>query len=241
MDIEAKEKIQEIVDQSHRIAPRKGLAKDVTIGLLSVSKQVREEAMPLLYGVNIWSIRFSGDNGYTTCLRSIPEHGLKLIKHVYIEVNNQRAWEDPKLDDDSCRINHDLASLCNNLRSNTEKLKTLTVKYKTCYDGWVEEVRVLVDETADASHSPPTMPGAIMVTLQRQYGFAIKEFAKYSRLFKYQNCLDPLKILEDHVSELSLAGDMSQAYINEIVTAISPAVVTERKKPHHPVIQNLEL
>lgn len=56
----------------------------------------------------------------------------------------------------------------------------------------------------------------------------VKPTAARIGLFKFQNYLEPLKTLTGRIQELSVRGDVSQAYIDEIIAAIKPTVVTER-------------
>lgn len=187
--------------------------------------QVSHESRLVLFGDNTFLVHF-GNKGASAVLSLISKADLKLVKHICVVVQNKRSLQDPQLPSDTERIKSDMEYrfIKNLLLNNDVELKTLEVRYNSAYHGSVEEVRGLVDATADSSDVPAGMTAALMCDDRGRQFVVTKESAIACGLFRSQACLEPLKLLAGRVRELSLAGDISQGYINKLISAIKPAV-----------------
>lgn len=123
-------------------------------------------------------------------------------------INNDRCWTDPLLSQESSVVRASLSGIVEQLNQQGMKVKTLNVFYTTIFDGEVGDLRCYLDETADSDEADSDIE-YVYIYDQKKRG-----------LFKFQTCLEPLKILTARIKELSIRGDISQAYIDEVIAAI---------------------
>lgn len=72
------------------------------------------------------------------------------------------------------------------------------------------------------------MTTSFMMDTQGRRVFVDKQYAAEVKLWEFQGCLNPLRSLNKRVYELSLKGDISQAFKDILIKHIEPTVVREQ-------------
>jgi hypothetical protein len=199
------------------------------MGLLLANKQIHEEANTTLFSKNVFLIMVEWERVYpfwrcenpgcyppgSPCF--IMFDYFKKIKHVYIIITNTRAMTDPLVKADSLRINQNLKAVARCFREGGNKLKTLKIRYTSCFDGQIDAVRdSLEGELADGMPERRTM-------LKDRHGkyHHVSRAEAAVKLFKYHKILDPLRALKGIAELMQIRGDLPGAYMEELKTILS--------------------
>jgi hypothetical protein len=150
----------------------------------------------------------------------MTSHNFKKIKHVYILVTNTRALTDPLLDADSLRVRKNLETVAKCFLIGGNKLKTLKIRYTSCFDGQIDSVRDSLE-----GGLPKGMPERKTMLKDRygKYHLVSHEEAPV-KLFKHHKILDPLKNLKGIADDVKIRGDLPQAYMDELTEVLSKPV-----------------
>lgn len=102
------------------------------------------------------------------------------------------------------------------------KLDTLVVRYLSCVNGRVEDIRKKLDTILQDGGKAPT----IMLKLSGKYrkGVRVEPGANrdYNVLFQNARVLDELKKMAGIAKSVAISGDISTSYIRELVDALVP-------------------
>lgn len=144
-------------------------------------------------------------------------HLFKEIKHVYIIITNTRSMTDPVISADSARINRNLQTVARCFREGGNKLKTLKIRYTSCFDGQIDAVRDTLEGPI-----PPGMPERRAV-LKDSYGkyYHVSRAEAPVKLFKYHSILDPLRNLKGIAEQVHIRGDLPGPYMEELKAVLS--------------------
>ena len=202
------------------------------MGLLLANKQIHEEANITLFSKNTFLILLEWERVFpfwrcrnngcyppgVPCL--ITGHNFKKIKHVCILITNTRALADPLLDADSLRVRKNLETVAQCFLVGGNKLKTLKIRYTSCFEGQIEAVRDSLD-----GELPKGMPER-KTMLKDKYGkyHLVSRKEAHVKLFKHHKILDPLKHLKGIADDVKIRGDLPQAYMDELTEVLSKSV-----------------
>ncbi|KAK3708009.1 hypothetical protein LTR37_011702 [Vermiconidia calcicola] len=199
------------------------------IGLLLTNKQIHEEANNILFSKNTFLILVEWEriHPFWRCENPgckppgrpcfIMFHNFKKVKHLYIIVRNVRALTDPHLKVESARLEANLKTVSQCFLQAGNKLKTLKIRYTSCFDGQIDAVRGEVE--GDLPEGMPDRPILIKDTHGKHYSFERGEAKAY--FFKHITVLEPLRRLKGIADDVKIRGDLPQAYMDGLVKVLS--------------------
>ncbi len=126
------------------------------VALLEVNKQCNEEAAEILFGENIFVIMVDGERrkmfwhcGSEHCDQSHPccfhfRH-FELIRHLYIDVDNTKAFDDPGATEYARVVAYNLA-LVSETFTEIPPLKSLSIRYTSCFGGRLDLLKERVED-----------------------------------------------------------------------------------------------
>ena len=202
------------------------------MGLLLANKQIHEEANTTLFSKNIFLILVEWERVFpfwrcenkgcyppgVPCF--ITFHNFKKIKHLYILATNTRALSDPLLNADSLCLEKNLKIVAKCFLEGGNKLKTLKIRYTSCFEGQIDAVRDSLE-----GELPKGMPErkTMLKDKHSKYHLVSRKEAPI-KLFKHHKILDPLKHLKGIADDVKIRGDLPQAYMDELAKVLSKPV-----------------
>lgn len=204
------------------------LASRLNVCLLGVNKQLYNEASRHLFSKNIFAVEVCPEHIPMTMLLILKPKQTQMIRHVEFRILNDKQLADASLKHDTFHVRSHLKKLIEIMCAHDMKLRSLSIRYLTVYGGAVEEARGVIDATATHSTFKSNITGTIMADVYGNAMIMDKERAIQMNIFRSQICLAPLKNFTGRVDELSIQGDMTQLYMDQIIDAIAPSRVTER-------------
>lgn len=159
----------------------------------------------------------------------IMSHNFLEIQDVYITVQNVRGLTDRMLKVESAKLKANIENIARFFKHTGKKLKTLKIRYSSCFEGQIEAVRSAIEGPLD-----PTLPErAVMLKDKHGEYFHMSRAEAQKRLFLHGNVLDPLLQLKQVADDVKIRGDLPQAYIDELTACLSsgnPSVSTKKKQ-----------
>ena len=202
------------------------------MGLLLANKQIHEEANTALFSKNTFLILVEWERAFpfwrcenkgcdppgVPCF--ITFHNFKKIKHLYILVTNTGALSDPLLKADSLCLEKNLKTVAKCFLDGGNKLKTLKIRYTSCFEGQIDAVRDSLE-----GELPKGMPER-KTMLKDRYGeyHLVSRAEAPAKLFKYHKSLDPLRELKGIADDVKIRGDLPQAYMEDLTEVLSKPV-----------------
>ncbi|KAK3684710.1 hypothetical protein LTR37_020004 [Vermiconidia calcicola] len=199
------------------------------LGLLLANKQVHEEANTILFSKNTFLILVEWEriHPFWRCENPgcrpagrpcfIMFHNFKKIKHIYIIVRNMRALADPYVKIESARLEANLKTVSQCFLQAGNKLKTLKIRYTSCFDGQIDAVRDEIE--GDLPEGMPDRPILIKDAHGKHYSFERGEAKAY--FFKHITVLEPLRRLKGIADDVKIRGDLPQAYMDGLAKVLS--------------------
>ncbi|KAK4497793.1 hypothetical protein PRZ48_010447 [Zasmidium cellare] len=208
-------------------------------GILLANKQIYEEATSVLFGKNLfvilpetdrvwsfWRCDSYGCQPVTQPCYVRPETAVK-IKHLLIIVSNPHFFRDPEIDRAKYALKENLQTTISTLAEVDLKLKTLKVRYWSCFGGEVDSVRHEMEG--------PLQPGfpERPVMLQRVGGrfTTIRRDQAEERVFSHaREVLAPLREFKKVAEDVSVRGDVPQGLIDELTQTMAMDGAAIKKK-----------
>ncbi|KAK3675946.1 hypothetical protein LTR78_004138 [Recurvomyces mirabilis] len=196
------------------------------VGLLLANKQINAEANSILFSKNIFGIMPEWERIYPfwrcdnkTC--DPPGAPCYLMFHNFLQIKHVNIMNE------CINLLHNNITIVRFFKSAQIKLKTLSISYSGCFGGEVEYMR---DDFEGPL--PPGMP-ARLISMRDMHG----EFYNLTReearqtLFRDHEVMEPFKQWYGAAEEVTVRGEMPQAFIGELVAALtnqSQSSVTKR-------------
>ncbi|KAF2173449.1 hypothetical protein M409DRAFT_48426 [Zasmidium cellare ATCC 36951] len=239
-----REKAQDILDQDIGLMPggsqnygSRFIGKNK--GILLANKQIYEEATTVLFGKNLfvvlpeferiwcfWRCDSYGCQPVTTPCFVRPETAVK-VKHLLIIVSNPCFDRDQAIEQAKSALNRNLQTVISILGEVKLKLKTLKIRYWSCFGGEVDSVRNELEGPAKPGF--PERP----VMLQRVGGrfTTIKRGEAEQRIFSdARQVLAPLREFKKVAEDVSVRGDVPQPLIDELSCVLAVDGAAMKKK-----------
>ncbi|KAK4554795.1 hypothetical protein LTR86_008297 [Recurvomyces mirabilis] len=210
------------------------------MGLLLANKQINAEANSILFSKNTFGImpEWERIHPFWRCDNKkcdppgapcyLMFHNFLQIKHVNIMVHNMRGLEDRMRNNECINLLYNNITIVRFFKSAQIKLKTLSIRYSDCFGGEVEYMR---DDFEGPL--PPGMP-ARLISMRDMHGKFCNLTREEARqtLFRDHEVMEPFKQWYGAAEEVTVRGEMPQAFIDQLVAALtnqSQSSVTKKR------------